>query len=478
MLLLLSLAMADEGSISAISEPIQITDDNGTWSRVFPAEGGGWHYFRTSGREYKHWFLDEDFVMDKDTELPLTGRNDLVDHAISPCPDGGWLHVASTNSTPGANDGAWVFRYNADLELLNSVQIASADNTTDYNDSPLLCSEGGNVGMFQPEEETGSDLSPVYRFSDDGTPTEVTTMTSVPPMGGASVLYEPETDSFLILRGAPTGPALFIDSMPADTLEYREHERITTWVGLVEQDNMYWPQGALRIGDLYYIAHMMKEENEGFQTDTGQVWVSVFDLDWTLLNSQQITQLEPPVGAMQPWISHRDGLIVITYMVDVKPFVQTAELDGYEGPVDTGGDTGDTGDTAVDPNNSPPIADAGGDAQGNAGEPVILESGSSDPDGDAITHTWRFTSVPEGSTLADANLAGAQSERAIFVPDVDGAYVLELLVSDGQAEASDAVTVTVGEDGCGGCSSGPTGGKALAVGALLILGVSLRRRKR
>ncbi|MDG1874982.1 MAG: PKD domain-containing protein [Mariniblastus sp.] len=52
---------------------------------------------------------------------------------------------------------------------------------------------------------------------------------------------------------------------------------------------------------------------------------------------------------------------------------------------------------------------------------------SFDPDGDALTYSWEITSSPAGSC---AELSGAETACPTLVPDVEGAYVISLQVSD------------------------------------------------
>lgn len=91
--------------------------------------------------------------------------------------------------------------------------------------------------------------------------------------------------------------------------------------------------------------------------------------------------------------------------------------------------------------NSAPVANAGVDQNKNTGSTVTLDgSASTDADGDNLSYLWVLTTLPSGSAavLNDATLASP-----IFSADLDGSYVAELTVNDGQANsAADSVTIT------------------------------------
>ena len=98
--------------------------------------------------------------------------------------------------------------------------------------------------------------------------------------------------------------------------------------------------------------------------------------------------------------------------------------------------TGDDGGATLP---GQPTAVAGADQAAEVGRLVTLDgSASTDPDGDALTYSWVFTSTPAGSAAA---LAGANAV-ATFTPDVPGAYTARLTVSDGVLSDTDDVTVT------------------------------------
>ena len=90
--------------------------------------------------------------------------------------------------------------------------------------------------------------------------------------------------------------------------------------------------------------------------------------------------------------------------------------------------------------NQTPVADAGPDQLGlTAGTLVTLDgTGSSDPEGDSLSHSWQQVAGPTVS-LSDNNIA-----QPTFTPTIKGTYVFELTVFDGQLYSfPDSVTVTV-----------------------------------
>lgn len=90
--------------------------------------------------------------------------------------------------------------------------------------------------------------------------------------------------------------------------------------------------------------------------------------------------------------------------------------------------------------NRPPIANAGPDTTVTVGSVVQLDgSRSSDPDGDRLSYSWRFLSLPTGSQAA---LSDPSLVNPTFVADLLGEYLLELTVDDGKGgRASDQVKI-------------------------------------
>lgn len=91
--------------------------------------------------------------------------------------------------------------------------------------------------------------------------------------------------------------------------------------------------------------------------------------------------------------------------------------------------------------NLKPVAVAGGNQSVRVLQTVALDGGGSyDPNGDAITYHWTLLSKPAGS---NATVQNATAQIASFVPDQHGSYVVNLVVSDGQANSNpDTTTIT------------------------------------
>ncbi|MBI5409122.1 MAG: tandem-95 repeat protein, partial [Nitrospirae bacterium] len=117
------------------------------------------------------------------------------------------------------------------------------------------------------------------------------------------------------------------------------------------------------------------------------------------------------------------------------------QLIANDGTVDSVPDT-----VVVSTTNSAPVANAGPDQTVMVGSAVDLDgSGSSDADGDALTYSWSFTTVPSGSS---AVITDPGAVNPSFTADVAGIYVAQLIVNDGFVNgAPDTVTISVSSPG-------------------------------
>ncbi|AUX23797.1 hypothetical protein SOCEGT47_043270 [Sorangium cellulosum] len=134
-----------------------------------------------------------------------------------------------------------------------------------------------------------------------------------------------------------------------------------------------------------------------------------------------------------------------------------------------------------------PAADAGADQTVAIGDVVELDaSGSSDPEEDPLTYSWRQTAGP------DVELVGEGAHVTFVAPDVaeETALAFEVTVSDGSLEATDQVSVVVDpamrEASSEGCrctfpgdarSRAPLGGLGAVAGLGAAAALALRRRR-
>ncbi|MCG7940360.1 MAG: PKD domain-containing protein [Candidatus Thiodiazotropha lotti] len=95
----------------------------------------------------------------------------------------------------------------------------------------------------------------------------------------------------------------------------------------------------------------------------------------------------------------------------------------------------------VSVNNYPPVADAGPDQTVYVGDTVTLDgSATTDLNGDILSYSWSFASIPPYSTPVLVNPTTINPYFTVFQP---GEYIVELIVSDGIEDSiPDTVVVT------------------------------------
>ncbi|WP_019866566.1 PKD domain-containing protein [Methylovulum miyakonense] len=108
----------------------------------------------------------------------------------------------------------------------------------------------------------------------------------------------------------------------------------------------------------------------------------------------------------------------------------------------------DTMNVTVTYDNVPPVANAGTDFDIHLGQAAALNASSShDPDNgpQPLSYSWSFVSMPTSSHLSNAAIVADPKvpSKASFIPEVQGDYILQVKVSDGNDEATDNILVKV-----------------------------------
>lgn len=385
-------AVLAEGFFAEVGEPVHL-ESSGTWARALPRAGGWTLAFARNGELHTVPLEREDFgvfSLARTEERALTSSGGvLTDHAIKRCPDGTWLHVA-TGTVEDDSDSAWAFRYDADLELLAEALIQDRVTEVPHHDPPVLCSRLGQGPAFPgPEEFDPSGDASFLHLDAAAEVAHTSTLPGDPRASGSSLLTLPDADRTVYI-GYNYRDTMHVLELDADFEVVSEREVLLLGDGL----RAYWPQGLLRVGEHYLVAFMGREDMTG-GGDRGDVFLGVFDDDWTLLQQEQLTDFGWEDGAMRPWLARRGAQLLVTYDRSNQHYIQeltldVAALDITDDPGDTGQnpaeletpvDTGDTGEPGPDYPDSGATGDSGGAGTSGSGSSTGGGDGDADSEG-------------------------------------------------------------------------------------------------
>jgi MYXO-CTERM domain-containing protein len=336
--------------------PISL-DLSGNWPRAYPDDTGGWVMFHAGGGDFKVSHAYSDLTTDRSRDKNLTGRNDLKDHDIRPCPDGTWLQASTADYTAEqAHDSAYSWRYDKDFNILANGIIAQGDlSGPSYVDMPVVCGNNFQGAAFPDAvTETQARFAKVER---DAGVLEEYDLVGAPWATGSSMLED--RDGTLYVVGFSSVHDLSQIVIGHFDTNYNSLGTKFVTVG-TDILTPYWAQTVIRVGDYYIVSHMMRDESLNWNQQDGDLYLTAFDIRWDVVDQIQLSDNTAPVGGMQPYVvSKGDGSLLAMYSKELHNYAFTIELQpGIEdgGDADTDADT-DT-DTDVD-TSVPDTADSG-----------------------------------------------------------------------------------------------------------------------
>jgi MYXO-CTERM domain-containing protein len=290
--------------ISNVSDEVK-WDIGGGWTRLVPGEVLS-DVFYGAGGDYWHVKMGWDWKVDDNERVYLTGRSNLVDHSIVPCPSGGYLHIASGN-TSAVNDSAYSFRYDDDFLPVAQSVLAEDYLKVRFNDMAAICHENGNFASFIDYDLFGAV---VYKLDEDGALLEELRIAELPLPEGGTFLEDPRRGDLALITATSEKTGLIVNWLDWD-LNFKGNRRILTVDRT--QAQAYWPQAIQVVGSRILLAYVQQPVDADYEADWGNVWLAIFDHSWNLLENHQITNDPGPGGTMRPGLAIYNDQLLLTY---------------------------------------------------------------------------------------------------------------------------------------------------------------------
>ncbi|MEC8424348.1 MAG: hypothetical protein VX000_11270, partial [Myxococcota bacterium] len=246
--------------------------NSGTWARAISTDDG-WKLAHASNGDFYVAGLVKtgdglaDWALAEGTRTQLTQHGALKDHAIRRCPDGTYLHIASANVTE-PNDSAYGWRYGADWSVLAAATIEENEPSRAHNDMATFCSRLGSGVAF------GGQGGPpaILRIDDDLEATVAADLPFQVRATGASFWVDAADERILMFYTDQTGN-LHKLAMSSTFNVLDDTSRPIAEESL----RAYWPQGLLRIGEYWLVAHMVRPIETNTGGDDGNVRLLVLN---------------------------------------------------------------------------------------------------------------------------------------------------------------------------------------------------------
>lgn len=220
-------------------------------------------------------------------------------------------------------------------------------------------------------------------------------------------------------------------------ISYQPHNNYSgsdSFTFIARDDGSFSPEAAITI-DVQPVNDTPEVQNIELVVQSGQPVSTLLqgvDVDSDVLTYRLLSQ--PASGE-----ASLDGDTVAYLSVATFDGVVTLEYVANDGEVDS---APGIIRIVVERDNTAPVAVAGDDSTARVGDTVALNgAGSTDPEGDALAYHWTIVSAPADSTAGLIDNTEAQSALTV---DLDGDYVVRLVVNDGEFDSlPDEVVISV-----------------------------------
>mgnify|MGYP002629790957 CR=1 FL=1 len=315
----------EAGYVVSVGDPIEM-NPWGTFHRTAPNGEDGWLYMIGTGGNW--------YVVETDNQHQSTVQGDyvvpdfdlMVDRGLASCPNGDWL-LAGSGNLEAHNDTLWVWRLDADWNVIGESTLLEAANGVATNDMAVICSSFfSGVGVVDMEGG-GHGTVQVYEVDDQAQFVQTHDLGQGLPNVQGSGWAVNEADQQLIMVGADifSGSGLTFTVFDGDMNVVASHaaEVATS----PSNATVYWPQGLMRAGDLYVVAHLAYDPADLEGEPPGNVYLQFYDQDFQLLGGEQVSFYEPPEAASRPGFARRGEQMVVTWDAQNVPYLVDVELD-------------------------------------------------------------------------------------------------------------------------------------------------------
>ncbi len=312
----------DSGVTGTFARPVELSD--GWWLTW----GAGGDLLRAPLSELDGWTVDDG------RRMGVLGRDDLVDHGLVPCPDGSWLHVGSAGRVD-ADDSSYAHWLDAGMELVDQTVVEEEEPARVHNDPSVLCGRDFS-GVVHTGREPGE---PSWWFAlEGGAATAPQELVEAPRMAGAG-LHEAGGELLTVSVWNFIGE-LQLNRYDTDLVLLEDPLQQPV---LADDEGIWWPTGVVAVGTHLVVATMGKQVDDPWAADTGEVWLLVLDASLQVVEEHRVDTLEPPDGAMRPWLVRDGGRLLLTADIELEPVLWVVTLDLDAAGPEPGLDSGEPG---------------------------------------------------------------------------------------------------------------------------------------